>query len=73
VGETGRTFRARYNEHSKYYIRDNTGNEKTANLIVRTLNNGHSFDNMENALQIPNIKEKGPYLNRLEAFHINKN
>jgi hypothetical protein len=46
-----------------------TNNKKTG-YSDYILNTGHSYGSFENSLEILNMQEKGPHLNKLEKFNI---
>jgi hypothetical protein len=66
VGQTGRNFLARYNEH-KLAFRNNSHTSKFAqNLLEHT----HSFNTTDNTMQILHYREKSAHLNTVERYYI---
>jgi hypothetical protein len=68
IGQTGRTFKARFNEHI-HDIRTNRHNSKFAKHILDT---GHAYNMMDQTMKILHIEEKGHRLITLERFEIYK-
>jgi hypothetical protein len=68
VGQTGRDFATRFNEHKRAF-RLNYNSSKYATHI---LNNQHSFDQIHDTMQILHVQKKGPHLNTAERFFIHK-
>jgi hypothetical protein len=66
VGQTGRTFNARYKEHI-HDIRTNNSNTGYANHI---LNIGHTYGTITDTMEIMKTERKGRYLNTLERYYI---
>jgi hypothetical protein len=66
VGQTGRTFRTRYNEH----IREIQTNGKTSKYAQHILNTTHNYDAMHKAMKILHVEKKGKMLDTLENYHI---
>lgn len=69
VGQTGRAFKVRYNEHVKGKIR----NRPTA-FSDHICDNNHGFTNIEQEMKVLHFVAKGRRLNTLEAaeIHLNK-
>jgi hypothetical protein len=67
VGQTGRSFRIRHQEHLNdiKYNRDKTGYSQ------HILNTQHDFSK-DTALEVFEVHSKTPFLNILEKFHIYK-
>ena len=66
VGQTGLQFSARYREHKAAWFK-NSGNSNFAkNLTEET----HSFDPMNEIMEIVQYHKKGSHLNTTERFHI---
>jgi hypothetical protein len=68
IGQTGRKFHIRYKEH----IRDIRSNRDNTGYSNHILNTGHTYDTLEDKMQVVNIQNKGPHLNTLERFQIYK-
>jgi hypothetical protein len=68
VGQTGRTFNTRYEEHI-HNIRSNNSNTGYSNHI---LNTGHTYGTMQDTMETITLRRKGKYLNTLEKYHIYK-
>jgi hypothetical protein len=66
VGQTGRNFHTRCKEHKRAF-KYNTSQSKFAQHIITQ---GHTFDTIQNTMEILHIHEKGTYLNTLERYHI---
>jgi hypothetical protein len=66
VGQTGRTYRTRYNEH----IREIQTNGKTSKYAQRLPNTTHNYDNMERTMKILHVEQKGQMLDTLENYYI---
>jgi hypothetical protein len=62
----GHTFKARYREHIQA-TRRNIPTSKHARHILDT---GHTYDTIEETMEVLQIKKKGQFLNTLERFHI---
>jgi hypothetical protein len=65
IGQTGRQFSVRYNEH-KAAFRHNHNNSFAKHLNE----SAHSFSPMRDIMHILQYCKKGPHLNTLERFHI---
>jgi hypothetical protein len=68
VGQTGRPFRIRYQEHKRDYDSNSTKSLFTKHL----LDNNHKLQPIENSMSILCFQQKGRKLNTLEQFHIYK-
>jgi len=66
VGQTGRNFTVRFNEH-KYAFRTNSC---TSNFAQHLTEHNHPFCTIHNTMQILRHHRKGPHLNTLERLHI---
>jgi hypothetical protein len=66
VGQTGRTFRTRYNEH----IREIQMNGKTSKYAQHILNMTHDYDAIEKTMKILHVEKKGQILDTLENFYV---
>jgi hypothetical protein len=66
IGQTGRNFRVRYREHI-HAIRSNKATSKYAQHILET---GHSYNTMENTLNILQFEKKSQKMNSLEQYYI---
>jgi hypothetical protein len=68
IGQTGRNFKTRFKEHI-HAIRTNKTTSEYAQHILET---GHSYDNIENTLNILHHENKGPLMNTWEQLHIHR-
>jgi hypothetical protein len=68
VGQTGRNFYTRYDEHKRAF-RYNTSQSKYAKHAIEQ---GHRFGNLENIMEILQFQKKGYHLNTIERYHIHK-
>jgi hypothetical protein len=66
VGQTGRQFSARYNEHKRAFC-NNSNNSSYAKHLIE---NAHSFGPINKVMEIMCCQKKGAHLNTLERFHI---
>jgi hypothetical protein len=66
IGQTGRTFKTRYNEHV-HAIKTNKQNSKYAE---HTLDTGHTYSATNETLEMLHTEKKGQLLNTLEGYHI---
>jgi len=66
IGQTGRNFYTRYDEHNRAF-RYNTLQSKYAKHITE---HGHTFGNMENTMEVLHFQKKGTHLNTIERFYI---
>jgi hypothetical protein len=68
VGQTGRPFRTRYQEHKRDF-----DTKSTKSLFAKhLLDTNHQLHPMENSMTILCYQQKGRKLNTLEQFHIYK-
>ena len=68
IGQTGRDFTSRYNEHKRSF-RNNTSTSKFAKHLNDHL---HAFGPIKDVTQVVQFHKKGPPLNTIEQFHIHK-
>jgi len=68
MGQTGRDFTYRYNEH-KRSLRNNIHTSKLAQHLNEHI---HSFGSIHDVMQVLQFQKKGPHLNTIERFHIHK-
>jgi hypothetical protein len=68
IGQMGRTFNTRFKEHI-YNIKCNNSNTGYSKHI---LDARHSYDTIENTMDVIRIGQKGKYLNTLEKYYIYK-
>jgi hypothetical protein len=66
VGQTGRNFIVRFNEH-KHAFRTNSHTSRFAQHLIE---HNHPFSTIHNTMQILRHHKKGPHLNTLDSFHI---
>jgi hypothetical protein len=66
VGQTGRNFAARFNEH-KIAFRTNSHSSKFAQHLVEQ---EHSFGTINDTMQVLKRQKKGAQLNKIEKFNI---
>jgi hypothetical protein len=66
VGQTGRNFTVRFNEHKQAF----QTNSHTSRFAPHLIEHNHSFGTIHNTMQILRHNRKGPHLNTLERFHI---
>jgi hypothetical protein len=66
VGQTGRNFQIRFNEH-KHTFKTNSHTSRFAQHLIE---HNHPFGNIRNTMQILRRHRKGPHLNTLKKFHI---
>jgi hypothetical protein len=69
IGQTGRTFKTRYNEH----IDAIKSNKSTSKYAEHILDNQHSYWTIHDTMDIPCVTKKGEHMNTLERYHIYKN
>jgi hypothetical protein len=68
IGQTGHTSKARFKEHIQdITCRTNRSNSKFAKHILDT---GHSYNTIDQTMEILHIEKKGHKLNTLERFEI---
>jgi hypothetical protein len=66
VGQTGRDFSTRFNEHKRAFRLN------SSKYATHILNNQHSFGQIQDTMQILHVRRKGPHLNTTEKFFIHK-
>jgi hypothetical protein len=66
VRQTGRTFRERYREH----INATKSNKQHSKFASHILDSGHSYNTMDQTLEVLHIEKKGLKLNTLGRFYI---
>ena len=66
IGQSGRSFLARYQEHFRDY-KYNNGNSKYSNNL---LDNIHSFGPIHEIMDVLHIMKKGKTMDTLEKFQI---
>jgi hypothetical protein len=69
IGQTGRTFKTRYNEH----INAIKSNKLTSRYAQHILDNQHSYGTIHDTMDILRITKEGQHMNTLERYHIYKN
>ena len=67
VGQTGRSFSIRYNEH-KLAFRNNS---HTSKFAQRLIDHAHSFGTIHDTMQVLQNHKKSAHLNTLERYYIN--
>jgi len=68
IGQTGREFASRYNEHKRSFLH----NTHTSKFAEHLNNHTRSFGPIQDVMDILQVHKKGPHLNTLERFHIHK-
>jgi hypothetical protein len=66
IGQTGRDFSTRFNEHKQTF----RNNSHTSNFAKHLNEHAHSFSSIKTTMQILKHQRKGPHLNTLERFYI---
>jgi hypothetical protein len=66
IGQTGRTFKAKYKEH----IRDIKNNGQYSKFAQHVVETGHQYGNMEETMKILHIEKKSQILNTYEMFYV---
>jgi len=66
VGQTGRNFAVRFNEHKNAF----KTNSHTSNFAKRLIEQAHSFSSIQNTMQILQRHNKGAHLNTIERYYI---
>jgi hypothetical protein len=66
VGQTGRSFQVRFNEHKNAF----KTNSHTSDLAKHLNEQAHSFVSIRNIMQILQRQNKGSHLNTKERFYI---
>ena len=64
--QTGRCFTIRYNEHKQAFC----NNSHTFRFAQHRNEKGHSFDTINNIMQMLYFQKEGTHLNTTERFHI---
>jgi hypothetical protein len=65
VGQTGRDFITRFNEHKNAFRL----NHCTSNFATHLIEELHSFSPIRNTMQIPKCHTEGTHLNTMEQFY----
>jgi hypothetical protein len=65
IGQTGRPFKTRYNEH-----REIKNNGENSNFSLHIQNTGHKCANIDETLDVLHVQRKGSMMNVLESYHI---
>jgi hypothetical protein len=68
VGQTGRDFRTRFNEHRRAFLYNN----RSSKFAQHLLQHAHSFGHLQDIMQVLQFQKKSSHLNNLERFHIYK-
>jgi hypothetical protein len=66
IGQTGRTFKTRYREHTQA-IQNSNSNSGYSNLM---LNTRHTYGNMADTMKILKMEKKRKHTKTLEKYHI---
>jgi hypothetical protein len=66
VGQTGRSFRIRFQEH----FRDFKYGNRKSKFATHLLDNRHAIDNMENIMETTHTTKKGKLMDTMEKFYI---
>jgi hypothetical protein len=66
VGQTGRQFSTRYNEHKTAW----RNNSNTSNFAKHLIEEAHSFGPMDKIMKTVHCHKKGAHLNTIQKFHI---
>ena len=66
VGQTGRSFNIRYNEHKQAF----RNNSHSSNFAKHLNEETHPFGSIHNIMQILQYHKKGAHMNTIERFHI---
>ena len=72
IGQTGRSFKRRFNEHIQAIKSNNQTTQKSA-FADHVLKTDHKYKNHEENMSIIEVIQKGNRMNILEEFHIYKN
>jgi len=67
VGQTGRDFKTRLNEHKCSFTHN-----KTSKYTLHLLEHSHTLGSMHDVMQIIQLQKKGIHVNTIERFHIHK-
>jgi hypothetical protein len=66
VGQTGSSFKVRFNEHKNAF----KTNSHTSNFAKHLIEQAHSFGSIQNTMQILQRHNKGAHLNTIERYYI---
>jgi hypothetical protein len=66
VGQTGRSFKVRFNEHKNAFQTNN----HTSKFVQHLIEHNHSFGTIHNTMQVLQHHSKGTLLNAVENFYI---
>jgi hypothetical protein len=66
VGQTGRSFAVRFNEHKNAF----KTNSRTSNFAKLLIEQAHSVNSIQNTMQILQRHNKGAHLNTIERYYI---
>jgi len=66
VGQTGRNFTVRYNEHSHAF----RTSSRSSRFAQHLNEHAHSFDTIENTMQILHHHRKGAHLHTIQRYYI---
>ena len=68
TGQTGRTFKVRFQEH----LRDFKYNNNRSKFSQHLIDNKHAIGKMEDIMEVVHVTRKGKMMGTLEGFHIYK-
>jgi hypothetical protein len=68
IGQTGRDFCTRFNEHKRAFHQ----NPQQTKFALHLTEHKHSFGHINNTMEIIHLQKKGRHLNTIEKFHIYK-
>jgi hypothetical protein len=68
IGQTGRNFSIRFNEHNQAFCKNST----SSNVAQHLNEHAHSFGTIDTTTHILQHQKKGPHLNTLEKFYIHE-
>jgi hypothetical protein len=68
VGQTGRDFRTRFNEHKRSF----THNYQSSKYALHLLEHSHTLGNMQDVMRVLQFQKKGIHLDAIERFHIHR-
>jgi hypothetical protein len=68
VGQTGRDFRTRFDEHKRAFIHNN----HTSKYALHLIEHSHTLGSMQNVMRLLNFQRKGIHLDTIERFHIHR-
>jgi hypothetical protein len=68
VGQTGRDFRTRFNEHKRSFIH----NSQSFKYAQHLLEHSHTLGNMQDFMRVVHFQKKGTHPNTIQRFHIHK-